>query len=77
MSDFFNIFTITFSIICILRCFYDTILARNKFKNCRVKIVVEYDEKNIGELEILGHTIKHIKEKYLIDADILYQNIDT
>ncbi len=75
MSDFFNIFAITFSIVCILRCFCGTILARNKFDNCKVKIVVEY--KDPAEAEILAYTINHIKDKYLIDADILYQNIDT
>lgn len=71
MNDFFYIFAISISIICILRCFYDIILMRNKFKNCNVKIYIKYKDEN--EAFVLKQTLKHVSHKYLIDADVIFE----
>ena len=77
MSDFLYIFSFSISIICIFRCFYDIILSRNKFKNLKISISVKYDDESISEAWQMEKIIKHIGEKYLLNADVTYENIST
>lgn len=75
IGDFLIFLAISVLIICIISWFCDMMYSRNKFSNCDIEIHIKYDDNTVYEAQIVDQTLKHIKDKYLIDAKIIYENM--